>query len=45
MNFATSLRMGTNIRMNPQPWLQNSSIVIRVICVIRSFFIDSVVCS
>ena len=45
VNFATSLQMGTNvqrpsIRMNPQPWLQNSDKEIRFIRVIRSFISD-----
>ena len=45
LNFATSLQMGTNglwqsIRMNLQPWLQNSHKEIRFICAIRSFILD-----
>ena len=37
-NFATSLRIGTNIRIHLQPWLNNSNGTIRLIRVIRSSF-------
>ena len=29
LNFATSLLMNMNIRINPQPWLPNSELSIR----------------